>query len=243
MTEQKPVFWRWQHLIALVTGLAGVIVGVMMGPTIHVLPYPPPLAPWKEPAPPPISPETPIEKATPMMVPGGLPTDKETGREPSIETAQSTPELPLGYVNLGPPIVREDCHTPRFATGSAWQVGRVEMSGRNYESAYFCNLFSAGVGSLDFVLSNSYRELRVTIGIADDSGWLQHRVKFEIIGDDRVYLEDPVILQVGNKPADLKVNVMGISRLKLKITELGSPGAGDSPSKPVWASPIAVPLS
>jgi hypothetical protein len=81
---------------------------------------------------------------------------------------------------------------------------------------------------------------RVTIGVADDSGWLGHRVKFEIIGDDKGYLDDPVTLRFG-ETRDLKVNVRDISRLKLKITELSS-GASDSPSKPVWANPIVVPF-
>jgi NPCBM/NEW2 domain len=155
---------------------------------------------------------------------------------------RSEPPLPTDYVKLGPdlqPIASEDCRNPRFATGSAWHVGRLETSHRNYESAYFCNLFSAGVGSLDFGLGGFYRELRVTIGIADNSGGSQHRVQFEITGDDRGYLDDPVTLRSG-QTRDLKVNVMDISRLKLKITELGSPGASDSPSKPFWANPIAV---
>jgi hypothetical protein len=80
----------------------------------------------------------------------------------------------------------------------------------------------------------------VTIGVADDPLWPQHRVRFEIIGDDRGHLDDPVTLKLG-ETRDLKVDVMDISRLKLKITELSS-GASDSPSKPVWANPIVVPF-
>ncbi|MGH8608587.1 MAG: NPCBM/NEW2 domain-containing protein [Gammaproteobacteria bacterium] len=114
------------------------------------------------------------------------------------------------------------------------------MSGRKYERAFFCNLYSAGVGSLDFVLGNSYRELQVTIGTADDSDWRKHRVKFEIIGDDKINLAN-LTLESG-ETRDLTVNVMGMTRLKLNITELG-PGTSDSPSRPVWASPIAVPRS
>jgi hypothetical protein len=150
---------------------------------------------------------------------------------------------PTNYVKLGPDlpaeITSEDCRNPRFATGSAWQVGRMEMSGRNYESAFFCNLFSAEVGSLDFVLGRLYRELRVTIGIADDYGWPQHRVRFEITGDDRGDLAPPVTLKFGDT-RDLKVNVMDIARLTLKITEVSSSGPSASPSKPFWANPIAV---
>lgn len=170
---------------------------------------------------------------TPASTPPSGPSDSP----PSPPPAPPPTGAPLGRALS--PIASEACRTPLSATGSAWQVGRVVMSDRNYERAYFCNLYSAGVGSLDFVLGNSYRELRVTIGTADDSDWLKHRVKFEIIGDDKVYLAKT--LEFG-ETRDLTVNVMGISRLKLNITELG-PGTSDSPSRPVWASPIAIPRS
>lgn len=228
--EGKPIGWRWEHLIAAVgtaAALAIAIVGIVEFIREPLI-------------------ETP---AAPQ-----LPTDKVTGREPPTATPASTP--PSGPADPPPsppptpptgapvgralsPIASEACRTPLSATGSAWQVGRVVMSDRNYERAYFCNLYSAGVGSLDFVLGNSYRELRVTIGTADDSDWLKHRVKFEIIGDDKVYLAKT--LEFG-ETRDLTLNVTGISRLKLNITELG-PGTSDSPSRPVWASPIAVPRS
>jgi hypothetical protein len=108
--------------------------------------------------------------------------------------------------------------------------------GRVHDNAYSCNLFSAGVGSLDFVLGRAYHQFSVTIAFAQDSTSLKHQVKFEIIGDGVNYLEEPHTLAFGDTK-DVTVDVSNVSRLTLKVTEQGTAGRSDAPSRPVWASP------
>lgn len=131
------------------------------------------------------------------------------------------------------------CRAPGTATGSAWQLGAVRIDRRAVGPSYHCNLFAGAEGSLDFVLGRSYRELRVTIGFADDSGALDHRARFEVIAEGEVYAAEPRVLRVG-ETADLVVDVGGRSRLRLRVVEQGTPGGSGGFSKPVWADAVLV---
>ena len=139
-----------------------------------------------------------------------------------------------------PPTATDPCHTPGIANGAAWQLGRVEVRGRSFDTAYFCNLFSGGTGSLDFVLGGSYKLLRMTIGFADDSTATNHEVRFEIIADGREYLIDPPTLAFGDVQ-DLELDVTGVTQLQIKITELGPARGSGGSSRPALAAPTLIP--
>jgi hypothetical protein len=150
-------------------------------------------------------------------------------------TSSSPAGIPLGR-DLAPSET-EDCHSPGFAEGSAWQFADVQIAGDRHGGSYFCALHAGGAGGLQFVLGKSYAQLHVMIGFADDSSSLQHSVRFEVIGDGRTYLAEPTILRFGETEA-LRVDVRGVSRLEMKVTEVAKPTGSDSASKPVWGTPI-----
>jgi len=221
--QEAPRFWRQQYVIAAVGVAATVVLA-----TVAV-----------------------------VNAMGGQSSPERTGMRTTVAdelltTPNSTePSSPTtaaaavdGTVALGRdllPTTSEACHTPGFAGGSGWRLGTVQLASRRYESSYSCSLLAAGTGSLDFVLGKSYRQLHVTVGFADDAVALHHRVRFEIVGDGATYLAEPRVLGFG-ETAELTVDVNGVSRLALRITELSSPGGNDAPSKPVWASPTVIPV-
>ncbi|MDP9074216.1 MAG: NPCBM/NEW2 domain-containing protein [Actinomycetota bacterium] len=129
------------------------------------------------------------------------------------------------------------CHGPHTDSGSSWEIGAVRVGGKLLQPAYYCYMYPAGTGSLDFVLGKQYRQLSVTIGFADDSASAQATVKFELIGDATTYLTAPRTLHFG-QTANLMVDVSGITRLTLQVTELSSPVLGGAPSRPVWGNPL-----
>lgn len=132
------------------------------------------------------------------------------------------------------PVASETCRKPTSATGSGWEVHVVKLGGSMYEAGFTCNLFSRATGSLDFDLGGRFSTLELTAGFADDSTGIQHRVRFEVIGDGRFQLEDRTI--GFGEVLNMKIDVSGISRLRLKITETVAPSVDDSPSRPVWAN-------
>lgn len=153
-----------------------------------------------------------------------------------------TDNAPAAGARLGLDVPADStahCRAPGTATGSAWQLGVVRVDRRAVGPSYHCNLFAGAEGSLDFVLGRSYRELRVTIGFADDSGALDHRVRFEVIAEGEVYAAEPRLLRVG-QTADLVVDVGGRSRLRLRVVEQGASGGSGGFSKPVWADAVLV---
>jgi len=139
-----------------------------------------------------------------------------------------------------PPTTTDPCHTPGIANGAAWQLGAVEVKSRDFDNAYFCNLFSGGTGSLDFVLGGAYRLLRMTIGFDDDSTATSHEVRFEIIADGREYLIDPPTLVFGDAQ-DLELDVTGVTQLQIKITELSPARGSGGSSRPALAAPTLIP--
>ena len=132
------------------------------------------------------------------------------------------------------PSSSETCRKPTFATGSAWDLTAVTLGGTTYEAGYSCNLFSQATGSLDFDIGGRFTRLRLAAGFAADSAAILHRVRFEIIGDGRFQIADRTI--AFGDVAVLDLDVSGISRLRMKITETGASGADESPSRPVWAN-------
>lgn len=214
-TEPKPPLWRWQYVIAAI-GTAAAVIG-----TFAVL------------------------------------ADDDDGRAPGATAATSAPGADASPTSPPPsaPAARavtgarlgvdvpadgtEHCRAPGTATGSAWQLGAVRIDNRPVGPSYHCNLFGGGVGSLDFVLGKSYRELRTTIGFADDSGALGHTARFEVIADGEVYVAEPRVLRVG-QTAELVVDVGGRSRLRLRVVEQGGAGGSGGFSKPVWGDAVLV---
>ena len=156
-----------------------------------------------------------------------------TPRPPSSTHSSTTP----GAVVLGrdlQPIDQAQCRSPDLAQGAAWQFGEVKVAGHPFPTAYYCDLFAGGVGSLDFVLSKAYSQLSLTAGFADTSQATVQTIKLEIVGDGKVYLTPPKTLRFG-EAVGFKVNVAGITRVELKITELSPPGGSGAPSQPALA--------
>lgn len=217
--EPKPPLWRWQHVIAAVSAAAAVI-GVFA-----VL----------------ADDGTPAPGRSPATIAGPPTHSSPTTATVATSDASSSGTAPTG-ARLGvdvPADGTEHCRSPGTATGSAWQVGAVRIDNRPFGPSYHCNLFAGGVGSLDFVLGKSYRELRTTIGFADDSGALDHTARFEVIAEGEVYVAEPRVLRVG-QTAELVVDVTGRSRLRLRVVEQGAPGGSGGFSKPVWADALLV---
>jgi len=167
-------------------------------------------------------------------VPSGPTT---SAAQASTATGASSP--PTGGVRLGqglPPISTEPCRTPLTGTGAAWQLAPLQLGGRPFDVAYYCNLLAGGTGSLDFVLGGSYRLLTTSIGFADGSASTSHLVRFEFIAEGRENLLDPITVRFGDV-RDLQIDVTGVTRLKVRITELNPPGGSEGASQPVLAAP------
>lgn len=209
--EHRPPLWRWQHVIAAV-GAAAAVIG-----TFAVL----------------------ADEGGGRSAVG---TPSTVAAPPAADDAGADNAPAAHNARLGLDVPADStahCRAPGTATGSAWQLGVVRIDRRTVGPSYYCNLFAGAEGSLDFVLGRSYRELRVTIGFADDSGALDHRVRFEVIADGEVYAAEPRLLRVG-QTADLVVDVGGRSRLRLRVVEQGRPGGSGGFSKPVWADAVLV---
>lgn len=131
------------------------------------------------------------------------------------------------------------CGAPSVGSGAAWQLTAISMKAHSYDPSYSCNLFSGAVGSLDFVLAASYRELDVAIGFADVADSSRHMVRFEVIGDSKDYLTDPRTLQFGDVQ-ELKIDVSGVLRLRLKVTDVTVAGSSESAGRPVFGRPVLV---
>jgi serine/threonine protein kinase len=178
--------------------------------------------------------------STGVSIPSVITVDPGGGQTGSSAPSVGTPtEASDGRVRLGPdlpPKITDPCHTPGIANGAAWHLGSATLAGRSIDSAYACNLFSGGTGSLDFVLGSSYQLLHVTIGFADDSASTGHEVRFEIVADGRDYLVDPQTLVFGDV-RDLELDVSGVTQIQLKVTELSPPRGSGGPSRPVFAAP------
>jgi len=140
------------------------------------------------------------------------------------------------------PVKTEQCKAPTTGNGAEWQLGPVQVKDRMFDTAYYCNLFAGGRGSLDFVLGGAYRQLAVTIGFADKLSSPSARATFEIVGDGKDYLTPPQTLTFG-QVATLAVDVAGVTRLTITVTEVGTPGGNQAASVPVLAGPTLSPPS
>jgi hypothetical protein len=216
--EPRPHWWRWQ----VVAPVAAVLFAAVLTPVISSA-----LDSGDDSA---------STSTTLADDPGPLPTSESSSTIPSTVP-------PTGGVLLGrelQPTATETCRSPGFGEGSAWHVVAARVGDRQFERAYMCNLFSAGTGSLDFVVAKGYRELRMRIGFAADSGSLHHAVLFEVIADDGQYVAEPKTLRFG-ETEDLVVDLTGRSRLKLRITETTKTGGSEAPSRPAWAGGVLTP--
>jgi len=138
------------------------------------------------------------------------------------------------------PVKTEQCKAPTTGNGAEWQLGPVQLKDRMFDTAYYCNLFAGGRGSLDFVLGGAYRQLAMTIGFADKLSSPSARATFEIVGDGKDYLTPPQTLTFG-QVSTLAVDVAGVTRLTITVTEVGTPGGNQAPSVPVLAGPTLSP--
>jgi len=179
-------------------------------------------------------------------VTGGAPSTSTITSSPTpVGTAPSGPSSAAPTSSVAPPGITlgrsvqpasiEPCHSPSSGDGAAWQLAAVQVGGRIFEPTYYCNLFSAGTGSLDFVLGSSYRRLTTTIGFADGSTSTGHAVTFEFIADGRENLIEPKTVRFG-EVQNLEIDVSGVTRLKIRITESSRGGGTEGPSKPALAA-------
>lgn len=175
--------------------------------------------------------------ADPNLGGGGPET---TAAPPPPTSLAALPPATTGQgVRLGQdlvPATTEPCRTPTTADGSAWQLTPIQLGGRAFPVAYYCNLFAGGVGSLDFVLGGSYKLLTTSIGFADGSTSTSQMVLFEFVGDGRENLLDPTTVKFGDV-RNVAVDVSGVTRLKIRITELSPAGGSEGASRPVLAAP------
>lgn len=182
--------------------------------------------------------------------PGGpvSPTATATGGAgPSPQGTQhpSPGPAPPSTVVLGRDLQASEtkpCGSPVVAAGGAWQTHAAWIGGREHDTAYTCNLFSGFAGSLRFVLGRSFRSLHASVGFADESAATDGTVRFELIGDGRVYLTPPVVLKFGDV-RDLDMDVADITQLEVRVTELSQSGSMQSPSNPALAMALAMALS
>lgn len=223
--EQGLPLWRWQFVfpgIAAVAALAAVALTIV-NITSRDGGQPP-------------STTVPVARLGPTA---------ETATTPKLPTRTSTPSAPTSQARSSPkallgrdvmPDATEPCRAPGVGTGAAWLPIPVRMDGHQYELGYQCNLVSRGSGSLTFTLGKAYRELHLFIGFADGTGSAGHRVRFELIADEKEYLTEPPTLDFG-EVKELTVDVTGVSRLKLDVQELGAGSGSASPSQPVFPLP------
>jgi|GEM_PF-4681449 len=176
--------------------------------------------------------------APPTMTAGTTPP-ASSGVPPPTEGGTPTGDV-LGRQVV--PVKMEPCKAPTTGEGAAWQVGAVQVKDRMFDSAYYCNIFPGGRGSLDFVLGRSYRQLAMTIGFADKLSSSSAKATFEIIGDGKDYLTPKQTLMFG-QVSNLVVNVVGVTRFTIIVSEVGVSGGNQAASVPVLAGPTLSPPS
>lgn len=224
--QREPVGSRTQHIWAALAAIASVVVAGIAVFSVF------------------IGPESDGERhprskdSASTAVPAGPNSADAVTAPPATTASVGSPGVALGRDVQ--PRNEDACRNPRSGTGAAWQLGPLSIGGRLFELAYSCNAFSGSTGGLEFVLGRAYRELSVTVGFADSRGSSGHIVKFEIIGDDREHLAGPITLEFGSAE-ELKVDVRGVTRLRLKITEMSPSGGSGSPSTPAFAQLTLVP--
>ena len=159
---------------------------------------------------------------------------------PSLLPPRSSQEGPTTLLgNDLAPLSVESCRSPGSSTGSAWQRGSVQLGGIRYTDAYYCNLPSGGAGSLEFDLGRAYRELRMTIGLTDDSPSVDHRVRFSVIADGREFLSEPRLVRFG-ETASLAIDVTGILRLRLEVHDTSEVNQVGPSARAAWANLVLV---
>jgi len=112
----------------------------------------------------------------------------------------------------------------------------VQLGGRSYDVAFYCNVFPGGQGSLEFDLGGSYKDLTLTIGLADKLSSTRGKVTFEFIGDGRESLTPPQTLEYG-KVLPVTFDVTNVTRLTFKVSEVGESSGADSATVPVLGAP------
>jgi len=162
-------------------------------------------------------------------------TAPPAGPVPPAAGAPPPPGVALG-VQIAPLSVEPGCRAPSTGRGAAWQRGPVQLGGRSYDVAFYCNVFPGGQGSLEFDLGGSYKDLTLTIGLADKLSSTRGKVTFEFIGDGRESLTPPQTLEYG-KVLPVTFDVTNVTRLTFKVSEVGESSGADSATVPVLGAP------
>lgn len=218
LPPERPVGWRWQHVwpaIMVLIALAALIVGIVKG--------------------------TRQQPSSQGLTPSTMGSSTSTSTLALTSTVATGAVAPSGAVPviLGrdlQAVTTEDCRAPGVGTGAAWQILKAELGPNRYEFAYSCNLFASQTGSLDFVLGNAYRKLNLSIGLDSASRATSHAVRFELVGNGTNYLAEPVTLRLG-ETRDLELDVTGVTRLSLRVTEQSRSLTTSESSRPIFAMP------
>ena len=184
-----------------------------------------------------------VDRPLPTLDPEAIAAARTAACAFSPSLLPARPAVPVLLSRLGvdlAPLAAEPCNASTPSVQSVWQLGPISLNGVQHLVAYSCDVRSGTAGSLEFALGEEFREFDVTVGLADDSPSVRRRVRFEIIGDGR-YLTESHTIGFG-ETLDLKVDVAGILRLTLRITELTYADAEDSSARAVWANPTLIPV-
>ena len=225
-SEPKPLWWRWQMVIA---GLA-VAVALLSPFIAHVL------AERRG-----IGSETPgtvnssAGQGTSVPVSTGLARSLESSTTSSGDGGGRAPQA-SGPV-LGRQVVltsTQPCGKPSVSGGAEWSAGSFRVGGREFSMAYACSLGAGESGHLEFELGKRFEVVTITAGFDDRYSSATHRVRYEVKGDDAYRLVPLVELGFGENKT-FEVDVSGITRLTLSVIEVGEAADPQKASRPIWA--------
>jgi hypothetical protein len=218
--NREPL-WKWQHVIAAVAAVAGVGTAVA---TILIVVTPRPGQPESPPG----------TSAVTGTAVDATATTADGARTLTTAAVPAPADGPMLWRDV-PARKVEPCRSAAVNGGAAWQFTPVRVGGRDVEGIG-CNLMSGGFGSVEFELDRAYATLTMVVGFASDSSSVEHRVRFEIVSDEQIYLEVPFTLGFG-ETRQLRLGIGGTSRLRLRVTETGSGAGAEAPSRPVFGDP------
>jgi transcriptional regulator with XRE-family HTH domain len=156
----------------------------------------------------------------------------------SSPTGTAIPAGAVASAVLGRDIQPESatpCGTQGAPSGAEWVFGPATVEGIPYAAAYRCLMFAGASGELVFRLDGKYSRVHLVAGFLTGSRRGQYPVRFALLRDGKFTPMTPFELELGES-SELDYSVEGVSRLSIRVTGTGPPGADESPSTPVVAS-------
>lgn len=156
----------------------------------------------------------------------------------SSPTSTAIPAGAVASAVLGRDIQPESatpCGTQGAPSGAEWVYGPATVEGIPYAAAYRCLMFAGASGELVFRLDSKYSRVHLVAGFLSGSRRGKYPVRFALLRDGEFTPMTPFELELGES-SELDYSVEGVSRLSIRVTGTGPPGADESPSTPVVAS-------